>query len=101
MPDQDATIDGEVVRLRSLGHSFARIGRDLGLSGTTQAHDAFHQAIRHLPDAERARIQSEEMFRLTRLAERVRDRAEMPIQDRTKQLHLIDRLKTQLTAEMS
>ena len=41
--------DDRVLELRSQGHSFGAIAKTLGLDQPSDAHDAFHRALRRRP----------------------------------------------------
>lgn len=92
-------VDTEVLRLRSKGHAFTRISRDLGLGRGVDAKHAFQRAVRALPAAQRKRVCGEEMSRLDRLAEKVSSDATKSDIDRAKQLKVIDRMRSQIRGD--
>jgi hypothetical protein len=96
MSDLSASVDNEVLRLRSAGRAFARISKDLGLERGVDAQRAFQRAVRGLPEAERQRVSGEEVSRLDRLAERVRADTTKTDIDRARQLKTIDRMRSQI-----
>lgn len=96
MSDPSASVDNEVLRLRSSGRAFARISKELGLERGVDAQRAFHRAVRGLPEAERQRVSGEEVLRLDRLAGRVRADTTKNDIDRARQLKTIDRMRSQI-----
>jgi acyl-CoA reductase-like NAD-dependent aldehyde dehydrogenase len=97
-PESTQTKDGEVLRLRSTGQSFARISRDLGLDRPLDAQRAFQRAIRRLPAEERSKVAEQESSRLDRLQARVNADTERPAEDRTRRLAAIERLRASLAS---
>jgi hypothetical protein len=95
-PTQD--VDSEVLRLRSVGRSFARISRDLELGRPIEAQHAFQRAIRRLPADERTQVTQQETSRLDRLAARVTADTERPAEDRDRRLAAIERLRASLAS---
>lgn len=89
-------LDGEALRLRSAGRSFAHISRELGLARPIDAQRAFQRAVRILPTEERERVRGEESVRLDRLAARVRAATDRPVEERDRQLAAIERLRALL-----
>jgi hypothetical protein len=98
MSDPSEAVDTEVLRLRSSGQAFARISRDLGLPKPVDAQRAFQRAVRRLSAGDRAQVRHQESARLDRLAARVNADTTRPIDDRTRRLAAIDRLRA-LVAE--
>jgi len=99
MTDSSEAIEVEVLRLRSAGRAFAGISRDLGLARPVEAQKAFQRAVRRLPVLERNKIRAQETSRLDRLAARVNADQTKPLEDRTRRLAAIDRLRISLTDE--
>jgi hypothetical protein len=99
MTDPSEATDGEVLRLRSTGRAFARISRDLGLQRPVDAQRAFQRAVRRLPLNEQDQIRQQESSRLDRLAARVNADTTTTVEDRTRRLAAIDRLRVWLTED--
>lgn len=89
--------DSEVLALREQGRSFARIARDLGFEGATQANAAFMRALRRLPTAEQESLRSHEMARLNALGERLRQRPDLDDAEKERRGQRLDRLRKRLT----
>jgi hypothetical protein len=91
--------DESALALREQGRSFARIARELGLDGSTQANAAFNRALRRLPAGEQESVRSHEMARLDALGERVRQRNDLDEVELARKMRSLDRLrKTLLSA---
>jgi hypothetical protein len=90
------TVDQKVLRLRGEGQPYARISRHLGLDRGADAQKAFVQALGRLPASDAKQVRAEELSRLDRLAERVRDDAEENDIDRARRLKMIERMRTQI-----
>jgi hypothetical protein len=93
MTDPSEAIDGEVLRLRSSGQAFARIRRDLRLERPGDARRAFQRALRRLPPSEQAEVRQQEGLRLDQLAVKVTADTDMPMEDKTRRLAAIERLR--------
>jgi transposase len=99
MTDSPETVDGEVLRLRSAGRTFARIAREVGLERPILAQRAFERAMRRLPEAEQDQVRQQEMQRLDLLAARIMADTNRQDEDRSKRLAAIDRLRLELNAK--
>jgi hypothetical protein len=99
MADVSETRDGEVLRLRSSGRTFARITRDLEFERPVDAQKAFKRAIHRLPEDEQDRVRKQETTRLDRLAARVNADTDGSPEDRARRLVAIERLRGLLVAE--
>jgi hypothetical protein len=93
MTEPSEALDGEVLRLRSSGRAFARISRDLELERPVDAQRAFQRAVGRLPVGEQDQVRQQESSRLDRLAERVNADTTKPVEDRTRRLAAIERLR--------
>lgn len=92
-------VDSEVLRLRNAGQAFARISRELGFPKPVDAQRAFQRAVRRLPAGERDQVRQQESVRLDRLAARVNADTTRPVDDRTRRLAAIDRLRALVADE--
>jgi acyl-CoA reductase-like NAD-dependent aldehyde dehydrogenase len=101
MTDPSEAIDGEVLRLRSTGQAFARISRDLRLEKPVDAQRAFQRAVRRLPPGEQAEVREQESSRLDRLAEKVNADTDKPLEEKTRRLAAVERLRGLLTSDSS
>ena len=101
MTDPSEAIDGDVLRLRSSGQAFARIRRDLRLKRPGDAQRAFRRAIHRLPPGEQAQVRQQESSRLDRLADKVAADTDMPVEDKTRRLAAVERLRGLLTTDPS
>jgi len=99
MTEPSEVLDGEVLRLRSSGRTFARISRDLELARSVDAQRAFQRAVSRLPSVEQHQVREQESSRLDRLAERVNADTTAPDEDRTRRLAAIERLRGLLITE--
>ena len=93
------TVDEKVLRLRGEGQPYARISRDLGLDRGADAQRAFVRALRRLPTPDATRVRAEELLRLDRLAEQVRDDAKQNDMDRARRLTTIQRMRSRISDE--
>lgn len=101
MTDPSEAIDGEVLRLRSTGQAFARISRDLRLEKPVDAQRAFQRAVRRLPPREQAEVREQESSRLDRLADKVNADTDKPLEEKTRRLAAVERLRGLLTSDSS
>src|SRR3979490_79971 len=101
MTDAPEAIDGEVLRLRSSGRAFARISRDLRLERPVDAQRAFQRAVGRLPPHEQAQVRQQEASRLDRLAEKVNADTDKPLEEKTRRLAAVERLRGLLSSEPS
>jgi hypothetical protein len=101
MTDPSEAIDGEVLRLRSTGQAFARISRDLRLEKPVDAQRAFQRAVRRLPPGEQAEVREQESSRLDRLADKVNADTDKPLEEKTRRLAAVERLRGLLTSDSS
>jgi len=101
MTDSTEAMDSEVLRLRSSGRAFARISHELRLERPVDAQRAFQRAVLRLPSPEQDQVRRQESSRLDRLAERVNADTDKPLEDRTRRLAAIERLRGLLAADPS
>jgi hypothetical protein len=99
MTDPSDALDSEVLRLRSCGRAFAQISRELELERSADAKRAFQRAVRRLPVGEQDQVRQQESSRLDRLAAKVNADTTKPVEDRTRQLAVIERLRGLLAAD--
>ena len=99
MTDPSEAIDGEVLRLRSTGQAFARISRDLRLEKPVDAQRAFQRAVRRLPKRQQDEVRQQESSRLDRLAEKVNADTDKPLEEKTRRLAAVERLRGLLTSD--
>lgn len=99
MPDPSEALDSEVLRLRTAGRAFARIGRELGLEKSADAHAAFQRAVGRLSVEDRDEVRVSEKARLDRLAARVQADADTPPDQRARKLAGIERLRSLIAKE--
>jgi AraC-like DNA-binding protein len=99
MVDATDTRDGEVLRLRSSGRTFARISRDLEFERPLDAQRAFKRAVHRLPSDQQDQVRQQETSRLDRLAARVNADTDGSDEDRARRLVAIERLRGLLVTE--
>lgn len=97
--DGSETVEAQVLRLRGEGQPYARISRDLGLDRGADAQRAFVRALRRLPGPDATRVRTEELSRLDRLADKVRDDAKHNDMDRARRLKTIERMRTRISED--
>lgn len=97
--DGSETVEAQVLRLRGEGQPYARISRDLGLDRGADAQRAFVRALRQLPGPDANRVRTEELSRLDRLADKVRDDAKHNDMDRARRLKTIERMRTRISED--
>jgi len=91
--------DDRVLELRSQGHSYGAIAKTLGLDKASDAHDAFHRALRHRPSAEQAALRDQEIVRLDTLSRRLQALPHLTDNELAAQLLVVARLRDQLLYE--
>lgn len=97
-PGNQRGSDESALALRERGRSFARIARELGLDGVTQANAAFNRALRRRPAQEQETLRSHEMARLDALGERLRRRDDLDEVEMARRTRALERLRKSLTA---
>jgi hypothetical protein len=99
MVDASDTRDGEVLRLRSSGRTFARISRDLAFDRPLDAQRAFKRAVSRLPEDQQDQVRQQETLRLDKLAQRLNADTDGSDEDRARRLVALERLRGLLVTE--
>lgn len=94
----DADVDQKVLAMRRSGKSFASIAQAMNLGRPRDANTAFIRAVRQCEPTERTALCDEELGRLQKLEDRVRNDAELAPFDRDRQLDVIRHLRGRLLA---
>jgi hypothetical protein len=98
MAASKSDLDDRALELRTQGHAFGTIARELGLANAPLAVEAFARALRTRPSEERERLQRDEDARLDALAEHVRGDDSLDAETKQKRLQFIERMRGALRA---
>lgn len=88
--------DGQALRLRSKGMSFAKIAAKVGFERPTEAVNAFLRALLRAPAPQRDQLRREEAARLDAWADRIGETSEG--EQRERKLRSIDVLRRKVLA---
>ena len=86
----------QVLALRLAGRSFRGIAEALGLAGSRQAFDAFVDAVRSRPPADRDRLRVQELARLVRLEGHIQSDERLSESARAWRVETLQRLRAKL-----
>jgi len=88
--------DGQALKLRSKGMSFAKIAAKVGFDRPTDAVNAFHRALLRVPAPKRDQLKQEEAVRLDAWADRIGESGDAEARER--KLRVIDVLRKKVLA---
>lgn len=94
----DGDFDRRLIALRRAGKSYATMAREMNLARPRDATNAFIRAVRHAAPTDRSVLCDEELARLTKLEQRIRDNQDLAPFDRDRQLDVISHLRERLQA---